>query len=185
MPMPSERPVTPLQPGAAGEDAVLSVADLPGHALSNLLAPLGLRLAAVAADLPIPGSYWGEREAGLIGNVLYLRPDTPVHSALHEACHWLLAAPERREKLHTDAGGSDTEENAVCYLQCLLAKQLAGYSQARCFADMDAWGYTFILGSAAAWFAGDSDDARQFLLQHGWLSADGALITPLPTQERS
>lgn len=156
----------------AGEGAaatVMPVSSLPEGALARLLEPLGLRLAAVPADAVIPGSYWGDSEAGLIGNALQLRPDTPVHSALHEACHWLLADAARRASLHTDAGGTDTEENAVCYLQCLLADRLDGYSRARCFADMDAWGYTFILGSAAAWFAGDSEDAQRLLRERGWL----------------
>lgn len=141
--------------------------ELPDGALSALLEPLGLELVRLAADAAIPGSYWGEPEAGLIGHRLYLRPDTPVHSALHEACHWLCMDEARRAGLHTDAGGTDTEENAVCLLQCLLAERLAGYGRAACFADMDAWGYHFILGSAAAWFAHDSDDAR------AWLAAAG------------
>lgn len=154
---------------SAQEISVLTCASLPSGALAALLVPLGLQIEAVAEDDEIPGSYWGDSEAGLIGNQLYLRPDTPVHSALHEACHWLLADAERRAALHTDAGGSDTEENAVCYLQCLLAERLPGYSRSRCFADMDAWGYHFILGSAAAWFAGDSDDAQALLRRRGWL----------------
>lgn len=150
---------------------VLPCSALPAGSLEALLQPMGLVLAQVGREALIPGSYWGESEAGLIGNVLHLRADTPVHSALHEACHWLLADEARRATVHTDAGGSDTEENAVCYLQCLLAERLAGYSQARCFADMDAWGYHFILGSAAAWFVGDSDDAQRLLQARGWLQA--------------
>ena len=149
--------------------SVLPCSALPQGALHRLLAPLGIALHAVPPDAAIPGSYWGESEAGLIGHGLHLRPDTPVHSALHEACHWLLADAARRDGLHTDAGGTDTEENAVCYLQCLLAERLEGYSQARCFADMDAWGYHFILGSAAAWFARDSEDAQALLRGRGWL----------------
>ena len=31
-----------------------------------------------------PGSYWGDSEAGLRGNALYVRADTPLHSLLHE-----------------------------------------------------------------------------------------------------
>lgn len=156
------------------EDASAAATVLPCSALREavlpaLLGPWGLKLVRVAADAEIPGSYWGEREAGLIADTLYVRADTPVHSALHEACHWLLADADRREKLHTDAGGSDTEENAVCYLQCLLADRLEGYSRQRCFADMDAWGYHFILGSAAAWFEHDSDDAQTLLRARGWL----------------
>ena len=139
---------------------------LPAGALAALLEPLGLRLVGLAEAALIPGSYWGEPEAGLIGRDLYVRPDTPVHSALHEACHWLCMDDTRRAGLHTDAGGTDTEENAVCYLQCLLADRLDGYSRAQVFADMDAWGYHFILGSAAAWFSDDSDDARRWLSTH-------------------
>ncbi|MDB5988050.1 MAG: hypothetical protein JWR16_3103 [Nevskia sp.] len=139
---------------------------LPDGALERLLAGHGLLLSRQPAGSAIPGSYWGEPEAGLIGNRLYVRDDTPVHSALHEACHFLCMDDARRAQLQRDAGGSDTEENAVCYLQCLLAEQLAGYSQARMFADMDAWGYHFILGSAEAWFHRDSDDAQAWLQQH-------------------
>lgn len=148
---------------------VMTVAALATDALDALLAPLGLRWQPVPDGAEIPGSYWGDSEAGLIGNCLYLRRDTPVHSALHEACHWLLADAERRAALHTNAGGTDTEENAVCYLQCLLADRLDGYTRARCFADMDAWGYNFILGSAAAWFERDSEDAQRLLRERGWL----------------
>lgn len=161
----SPAPVELVQPGLP----VLPVSALAAEALAQLFAAHGLQLAWVAEAAEIPGSYWGDSEAGLIASTLYVRADTPVHSALHEGCHWLLATPERRASLHTNAGGCDTEENAVCYLQCLLAAQLPGYSQARCFADMDAWGYSFIRGSAAAWFAGDSDDAVAFLQQRGWL----------------
>jgi hypothetical protein len=98
-----------------------------------------------------------------------VRADTPVHSALHEGSHFLLMDRDRRDDLHRDAGGTDTEEHAVCYLQCLLADRLAGYSRAQCFADMDAWGYTFVLGSAAAWFERDAEDALAFLKERGWL----------------
>lgn len=134
--------------------------------LSALLQRFGLRLHWVAVGAEIPGSYWGESEAGLVGDGLYARNDTPVHSVLHEACHYICMDPARRAGLHTNAGGTDTEENAVCYLQCLLADELPGYSRARCFADMDAWGYHFILGSAQAWFERDAEDARQWLQHH-------------------
>lgn len=158
-----------VTPPSEGSPAVMPVTALPAGALESLLQPLGLAFAAVPDAASIPGSFWGDSEAGLIGNTLHLRSDTPVHSALHEACHWLLADAARRAAIHTDAGGSDTEENAVCYLQCLLAERLPGYSRARCFADMDAWGYSFILGSAAAWFERDSEDAQALLRQRGWL----------------
>ena len=75
--------------------------------------------------------------------------------------------PERRAVLHTDAGGDVPEENAVCYLQGLLATGIPGYDRDRLFADMDTWGYSFRLGSARAWFEQDAEDAREWLLIHG------------------
>jgi len=146
---------------------VMRARELPSGVLEMLLTPYGLQLQWLEPDTTIPGSYWGESEAGLVGDRLYLRPDTPVHSALHEACHWICVDSSRRAALHTDALGCDTEEMGVCYLQALLAEGLPGYSRARLFADMDAWGYNFVLGSAAAWFERDSADALAFLRQHG------------------
>ena len=125
----------------------------------------------LTACLQIPGSYWGEEEAGLIGNILYARTDTPVHSVLHESCHYICMPPSMRESLHTTAGGDYNEENAVCYLQVLLADHLQWDSRQQMLEDMDAWGYTFRLGSSQAWFDGDADDARQWLLDAGLVSA--------------
>jgi hypothetical protein len=81
--------------------------------------------------------------------------------------------PGRRAGLHTDAGGDYAEEDAVCYLQILLAGEIPGLGQARMLADMDAWGYTFRLGSAGAWFVGDAQDARRWLHAHGLIDACG------------
>jgi hypothetical protein len=135
--------------------------------IHRVLAPYELDLAQVPVDAEIPGSYWGESEAGLIGNRLYLRLDTPVHSALHEACHYVCMDAARRQGLDTDAGGDLAEESAVCYLQVLLADALPGYGRDRLLADMDAWGYSFRLGSAQAWFEQDAEDARAWLLGQG------------------
>jgi hypothetical protein len=145
-------------------DTVLPLAALAPGALEALLARHGLVVEWSGQDR-IPGSYWGESEAGLIGNRLIVRTDTPVHSALHEACHWICADHGRRASVHTDAGGDDLEECAVCYLQILLSDALPGYSRERMLADMDAWGYSFRLGSARAWFEGDAADAREWLEQ--------------------
>jgi hypothetical protein len=136
----------------------------------ELLARFGIVLNIVADGESIPGTFWGEPEAGLIGVYLYARADTPVHSVLHEACHYICMTPDRRRDLATDAGGDYDEENAVCYLQILIADQLTGVGRDRMFADMDAWGYTFRLGSARAWFEQDADDARQ------WLEAKGLAL---------
>ncbi len=142
-------------------------ADLAAGQLAELLARFGLTVAEVAPGQPIPGSFWGEPEAGLIGDRLYVRADTPLHSALHEACHYICMDESRRQGLHTDAGGDYAEENGVCYLQILLMEHLPGLGREQAFADMDAWGYSFRLGSARAWFESDAEDARAWLLEHG------------------
>lgn len=115
----------------------------------------------------IAGSYWGESEAGLVGDSLYIRLDTPIHSVLHEASHFVCMDGMRRQQLDRDAGGDHDEENAVCYLQIVLADCLPTVGRARMQHDMDAWGYTFRLGSAATWFAQDADDARAWLAREG------------------
>ena len=78
--------------------------------LELLLDRYGLQLQLVAPDEVIPGSYWGEREAGLIGATVFARLDTPLHSVLHESAHFICMTPERRAGLDTDAGGDDAEE---------------------------------------------------------------------------
>ena len=136
-----------------------------------------MRVQVVDAGAAIPGSFWGDDEAGLINNVLYLRADTPVHSALHEACHFACMNDERRASLHTNAGGDADEENAVCYLQILLSDALPDMGRVKMFSDMDAWGYSFRLGSAKAWFEGDASDARQWLHSHGLLEVAEQLVS--------
>lgn len=146
---------------------VLTCAELGREWLIALLERHGLHVEWMPAGYEIPGSYWGDCEAGLIGDCLWVRDDTPVHSALHEACHAICMDRERRARLHTDAGGECLEENSVCYLQILLADELPGVGRERMWADMDAWGYSFRLGSARAWFGQDAEDARNWLIQHG------------------
>jgi hypothetical protein len=141
--------------------------------LQVLLDKHGLELCLVAPQEIIPGSYWGEREAGLLGSKIYARFDTPLHSILHEGAHFICMTPERRAGLDTDAGGDHAEENAVCYLQILLAQALWPGGAERMCRDMDEWGYTFRLGSAAAWFQEDAEDARRWLEQHALIDAAG------------
>ena len=141
--------------------------------LAELLTRYGLSLALVANDATIPGSYWGAPEAGLVGQTIHARADTPVHSVLHEACHVICMDSSRRIHLHTDAGGEFVEEDAVCFLQIVLAEYI-GLSVDAIWADMDAWGYTFRLGSAQAWFEQDAAEARAWLVAHGVLNETGA-----------
>jgi hypothetical protein len=148
---------------------VLTVADIDFADAAALLARHDIELEQVADGAPIPGSYWGEPEAGVIGDKVYARSDTPVHSLLHEACHLIVAPPLRRASIHTDASDSQAEEDATCYLQIVLADALRGVGRARLMTDMDAWGYSFRLGSTQAWFERDAEDAR------AWLDARGLL----------
>lgn len=135
--------------------------------LQNLLGRFGLVIQQVADHQEIPGSWFGETEAGLIGNNVYIRHDTPVHSVLHESCHFICMDSSRRNQLHTNAGGDYNEENAVCYLQLILADYISGFGRERAFRDMDEWGYTFRLGSSRAWFEKDAEDALVWLLKEG------------------
>jgi hypothetical protein len=150
---------------------VLRLAETDRSAVALLLARFGMDLRLVAPAEPIPGSYWGESEAGLKGATLYARLDSPLHSILHEACHFICMGPERRIGLDTDAGGDYAEEDAVCYLQVLLGGELAGCGRERMCGDMDAWGYTFRLGSVRLWFEQDAADARDWLAREGIIDA--------------
>jgi hypothetical protein len=146
---------------------VLTLADIGFAPARALLARYALALVEVADGAPIPGSYWGECEAGVIAACVYARADTPVHSLLHEACHLIVAPAERRASIHTDASDSQAEEDAACYLQILLADALDGVGRDRLMTDMDAWGYSFRLGSTRAWFERDAEDARAWLTERG------------------
>ncbi|KAG9592942.1 hypothetical protein KCV01_g10901, partial [Aureobasidium melanogenum] len=148
-------------------DAVLRVGDIGFDEPRTLLATHGLDLVAVGDGQAIPGSYWGDTEAGIIGTTVYARADTPVHSLLHEACHLIVLPEERRALVHTDATDSIEEEDATCYLQIVLAGRLPSVGSARLMEDMDRWGYTYRLGSTRAWFEQDAVEAREFLLVRG------------------
>ena len=153
---------------------MLRLATMDRVELALVLHHYGLTLRLTAPHETIPGSYWGESEAGLKADVLYARLDTPVHSVLHEASHYICMTPERRAGLDRDAGGDDAEESAVCYLQILLADALAEVGRARLMQDMDEWGYSFRLGSTRAWFETDAGDSRQWLLVRGLIRDDGS-----------
>jgi hypothetical protein len=157
---------------------MLTLADIDHEHAASLLARYGLCLARVADGAPIPGSYWGEPEAGLVGHHVYARGDTPVHSLLHEAAHLIVLPPARRATVHTDATDSVEEEDAVCILQALLGDALPGVGSARILADMDAWGYTFRLGSARAYFERDAATAWQWLHERGLATAQRGLRLP-------
>ena len=164
---------------------MLTFADIAVTDARALLARYGLALARVADGAPIPGSYWGDPEAGIIGNTVHARGDTPLHSLLHEAAHLIVLPPERRASVHTDATDSVEEEDAVLVLQVLLADALPGFGAERALADMDAWGYTFRLGSARAYIHEDADTAWAWLQARGLVDANrqltvGAAMAAMP-----
>lgn len=152
---------------------MLRVDDLQSGEFESLLAGYGLNLVRHADGAPIVGSYWGAPEAGIVGTTIHVRGDTPVHSALHEAAHVVCMSAGRRGQLHTDAGGDDLEEAAVCYLQLVLAGKMPSVGVRRLQRDMDAWGYSFRLGRTRLWFEQDADDACNWLIEKGLLSSTG------------
>jgi len=177
-PQPHRHPSPPLEGEGEKHGDALRLRDIAFADIATLLARYGLRLQRVLDGAPIPGSYWGEPEAGLIGDTVHARGDTPLHSLLHEAAHLIVLPPDRRAGVHTDATDSVEEEDAVCILQALLGDTLPGVGRARVLADMDAWGYTFRLGSAHAYFERDADDAWRWLIERGLATPQRALRTP-------
>jgi hypothetical protein len=161
----------PWDDSKASRAGILECRDLAAGELEALFAPWCIEVVWVPEDQPIPGSYWGEPEAGILGTRLYVRPDTPVHSALHEGCHLVCMGADRRTAVERDAGGDELEEGAVCFLQVTLADRLPGAGADRLCADMDAWGYSFRAGSTLRWFEEDAEDAREWLARRGLLVA--------------
>jgi len=157
---------------------MLLISTVDRTAVTRLLLRFELNLRLVTDGTPIPGSYWGECEAGLRGQTLFARPDTPLHSVLHESAHYICMTPERRTGLDRDAGGDDAEESAACYLQVVLAEALQ-IARERICADMDDWGYSFRLGSTLRWLQQDADDSYRWLQQHVILDPAGALTWKL------
>ena len=129
-----------------------------------------LQLHQVGKNDDIPYSFWGSPEAGRYQSKIYAREDTPIHSLLHEASHFICMPPALRNSQSIDAGGSALEENACCYLQLLLSDYIPGFNRNIHLQDMNDWGYNFRLGSSARWFYADSDDARDWLLKHNIIS---------------
>ncbi len=152
---------------------MLTVGDIPLAPIQVLLQKFHLTLIVESPEQPITGSFWGDSEAGIVANDVYVRRDTPIHSLLHEACHTICMDEERRSGLDRDAGGDDLEEAAVCYLQILLADEISGVGSERLMQDMDKWGYSFRLGRTGLWFENDAEDATRWLQQKGLIDSAG------------
>lgn len=152
---------------------MLTVGDLAAADVDRFLSRYGLAAERINPGESITASFWGEPEAGIVGHRVFIRGDTPVHSMLHEVSHIICMSNKRRANLHGDAGSDDLEEAAVCYLQILLADYLPGVGSSRLMQDMDAWGYSFRLGSTHRWYAEDAGDARRWLLSHALIDDKG------------
>ncbi len=68
--------------------------------------------------------------------------------------------------------GCSIEIDSQCqfFISVKQNQQVPGFGRAAMCADMDAWGYTFRLGSAARWFEEDATDAREWLAARGLLA---------------
>jgi len=153
-----------LKPILESKD-VLLIQDCSIEHIQSFLDKFHLELQLVKIDSKIPGSFWGESEAGLISNTIFVRKDTPIHSLLHETCHYICMDEQRRKALNTNAKGNSIEESAVCYLQILLADEIEEMNKKSMMRDMDKWGYSFRLGSTRAWFENDAEDAKAWLFE--------------------
>ncbi len=144
--------------------------DLSSESIKHLLGHYGIRLHCLQFDMDIPYSFWGEPEAGRLGENLYLRDDTPIHSILHESAHYVCMPEQQRHNAEVDAKGSAMEENATCYLQVLLSNHIHGYSRKQLMKDMDDWGYSFRFGSTHDWFTKDAKEVKDWLISHNLIT---------------
>lgn len=138
--------------------------NLDARSVKDLLNHYGIKVNCFDNHTDIPHSFWGNPEAGRLNEQLYIRGDTPIHSVLHEACHYICMPAVQRAVELADAKGTVDEENATCYLQIILAEHIGGYSRTQILKDMDDWGYSFRLGSAYAWFTRDAHETKQWLI---------------------
>jgi hypothetical protein len=147
--------------------------NIDSASVKDLLNNYGIEVICLHNDKDIPYSFWGQPEAGRLGATLYVRKDTPIHSVLHEACHFICMSAKQRFIEAVDAKGSAQEENATCYLQIIFADHIHGYCKEQILKDMDAWGYSFRLGSAQDWFTKDAEDTYAWLIDEQILSPLG------------
>ena len=72
----------------------LTVGDVGVTVVAAVLERFGVGLDIVPTGDAIPGTFWGEPEAGVIGHRVIARDDTPVHSVLHEGAHIICMTGE-------------------------------------------------------------------------------------------
>ena len=89
---------------------MLLISDLSLNSIAALLGKFKLSVDLMPDDATINGSYWGEPEAGIVGNRVLVRRDTPVHSLLHETCHIVCMTPERRQRFKGDGNAEEIQD---------------------------------------------------------------------------
>ena len=127
---------------------VLRLGEFDFNQLSALLARFDLKLDICTDGESIPGSYWGDDEAGLRANHLYARSDTPVHSILHEACHYICVSAARRQNLDTNAGSDNAEETQFVTCRSCSPDNSSAWAASACLSTWIAGATVF--GSARA-----------------------------------
>jgi len=113
----------------ARDESVLSCSDIAADVADRLLGRYGIAVERVAAGTPITGSFWGEPEAGIVGQQVFVRPDTPVHSLLHEVCHIICMTPSAG--IYLTAMPAATIWKSLLYVTCrsflqTICRALAG-----------------------------------------------------------
>ena len=111
----------------------------------------------------------------MIGARVYARLDTPVHSVLHESAHFICMTPERRAGLTPMRAATMGKRTPCATCRSCWPDRLPNVGQDRICRDMDDWGYSFRLGSAAKWFAEDAEDTRRWLIGHGLIDGEGRI----------
>ena len=126
--------------------------------VAALLARYGLAARARRRRRADPRQLLGRTRSRPDRPRVHARDDTPVHSLLHEAAHLIVLPPERARRAyrrHRFGRGRRRRLRAA-----VAARRRPARRRPRALmADMDAWGYTFRLGSARAYFERDAEDA--------------------------
>ena len=76
--------LSPQTAPRALDSGVTLIADLREAEIRDLLSAYGARLVMMPCGRDIPGSYWGDSEAGLIESDVFVRTDTPAHRKILE-----------------------------------------------------------------------------------------------------
>ncbi len=134
----------------------------------------GARLERVPAGAAIPGSYWGDTEAGLdrqhrVRARRHARAFVPAR-ALSLHLHGRRAPCRARDRRRRHA---TTRSAASATCRCCSPSGSTASAQRAACATWTRGATRFREGSARAWFDGDGAHARAWLLDHGLVDSAG------------